>query len=173
MLATRRLDGQGSKHGLDGRTQSMTRDGKIGVAVRGWPLAPRLLFIAAFLSFCGAGHAAGSASGSPSPTAGEIRRALASPVRLARRSGRRRWQRRRICPGLPSGLGIFPAVATLKMAMGKLSSIGGMTKSAFPRAIIVKPGSPACAAPITGRKVIGPVYCCVEWRGCVWRLRTL
>jgi len=48
----------------------MTRDGKIGVAVRGWPLAPRLLFIAAFLSFCGAGHAAGSASGSPSPTAG-------------------------------------------------------------------------------------------------------
>ncbi len=48
----------------------MTRDGKIGVAVRGWPLAPRLLFIAAFLSFCGAGHAADSASGSPSPAAG-------------------------------------------------------------------------------------------------------
>jgi hypothetical protein len=37
----------------------MSRDGKIGVAVRGWPLAARLLFAAALLSFCGAGHAAG------------------------------------------------------------------------------------------------------------------
>jgi hypothetical protein len=35
----------------------MTREGKIGVAVRR-PLAPRLLFIAAFLVLCGAGHAA-------------------------------------------------------------------------------------------------------------------
>jgi hypothetical protein len=49
----------------------MTRDGKIGVALRGRPLAPRLLFIAALLSFCGAGRAAGSASGTPSPAAGE------------------------------------------------------------------------------------------------------
>ncbi|MGB6325121.1 MAG: hypothetical protein WBG11_04925 [Methylocella sp.] len=47
----------------------MTRDGKIGAAVRGWPLEPRLLFIAAFLSFCGAGHAAGSASGTAPPAA--------------------------------------------------------------------------------------------------------
>ena len=47
----------------------MTRDGKIGVAVRGWPLAPRLLFIAAFFSFCGAGHAADWASGAASPAA--------------------------------------------------------------------------------------------------------
>jgi len=48
----------------------MTHDGKIGVAVRGWPVAARLLFIAAFLSFCGAGRAAGLASGTPSPAAG-------------------------------------------------------------------------------------------------------
>ena len=47
----------------------MSRDGKLGVAVRGWPLAPRLLFTAAFLSFCGAGHAAGLASGTASPAA--------------------------------------------------------------------------------------------------------
>ena len=47
----------------------MTRNGKLGVAVRGWPLAPRLLFTAAFLSFCGAGHAAGLASGTASPAA--------------------------------------------------------------------------------------------------------
>ncbi|MGB6177131.1 MAG: hypothetical protein WBF43_12530 [Methylocella sp.] len=47
----------------------MTRDGKIGVAVRGWPLEPGLLFVAAFLSFCGAGHAAGSASGPAPPGA--------------------------------------------------------------------------------------------------------
>jgi hypothetical protein len=37
----------------------MSRNGKIGVAVRGWLLAARLLFGAAVLSFCGAGHAAG------------------------------------------------------------------------------------------------------------------
>ncbi|MDQ6868992.1 MAG: hypothetical protein M3178_11530 [Pseudomonadota bacterium] len=49
----------------------MTRNGKIGVALRGRPLAPRLLFIAALLSFCGAGHAAGSASGTLSPAARE------------------------------------------------------------------------------------------------------
>ena len=48
----------------------MTHDGKIGVAVRGWPVAARLLFIAAFLSFCGAGRAAGLASGTPPPAAG-------------------------------------------------------------------------------------------------------
>ncbi|MGH6813977.1 MAG: hypothetical protein ACREDM_17115 [Methylocella sp.] len=48
----------------------MTRDGKIGVAVRGWPLAPGPLFVAAFLSFCGAGQAAASASGTASPAAG-------------------------------------------------------------------------------------------------------
>src|SRR6202045_5166304 len=65
----RRAHGQGSKHGLDGRTQSMSRNGKLGVAVRGWPLAPRLLFTTAFLSFCGAGHAAGLASGTASPAA--------------------------------------------------------------------------------------------------------
>jgi hypothetical protein len=54
---------------LDGRTQSVTRDRKIGVAVRGRPLAPRLLFIAAFLSFCGAGQAAGLASVTAPPAA--------------------------------------------------------------------------------------------------------
>lgn len=42
----------------------MTREGKIGVAIRRWPLAPRLLFIAAFLSFCGAGRAAAGESAS-------------------------------------------------------------------------------------------------------------
>jgi hypothetical protein len=47
----------------------MTRDGKVGAAVRGWPLQPRLLFIAALLSFCGAGHAAGLASGAAPPAA--------------------------------------------------------------------------------------------------------
>ena len=47
----------------------MSRNGKLGVAVRGWPLAPRLLFTTAFLSFCGAGHAAGLASGTASPAA--------------------------------------------------------------------------------------------------------
>jgi hypothetical protein len=47
----------------------MTRDEKIGVAVRGWPLAPRLFFIAAFFSFCGAGHAADSDLGAASPAA--------------------------------------------------------------------------------------------------------
>lgn len=52
--------------------QSMTREGKIGVAVRERPLAPRLLFIAGFLSFCGAGHAADSASGAASSAAGEV-----------------------------------------------------------------------------------------------------
>ncbi|MDQ6702100.1 MAG: hypothetical protein M3Z96_02815 [Pseudomonadota bacterium] len=48
----------------------MTGDGKIGVAVGGWPLAPRPLFVAAFLSFCGAGHAADSALGTAPPAAG-------------------------------------------------------------------------------------------------------
>jgi hypothetical protein len=47
----------------------MTRDGKIGVWVRGWPMAPKLLFIAAFLSFCGTTHAADWASGTTSPAA--------------------------------------------------------------------------------------------------------
>ncbi len=56
---------------MDGRTQRMSRDGKLGVAVGVWPLAPRLLFIAAFFSFCGAGHAAGSASGTASPAGGD------------------------------------------------------------------------------------------------------
>jgi hypothetical protein len=51
----------------------MTRDGKIGVAVRGWPLAAGLLFIAAFFSYCGAGHAADWASGTAPPAAGEDR----------------------------------------------------------------------------------------------------
>ncbi|MGH6834053.1 MAG: hypothetical protein ACREC9_00565 [Methylocella sp.] len=37
----------------------MTRKGKIGVAVKRWPVAPRLLFTAALLSFCGSGHAVG------------------------------------------------------------------------------------------------------------------
>jgi len=48
----------------------MTRGGNIGVAVRGWPQEPRLLFIAAFLSFCGAAHAADWASGTASPASG-------------------------------------------------------------------------------------------------------
>jgi hypothetical protein len=47
----------------------MSRDGKLGVAVRGWPLAPRHFFIAVFLSFCGAGHADGLASGAGFPAA--------------------------------------------------------------------------------------------------------
>ena len=47
----------------------MTRDGKIGVWVRGWPMSPKLLFIAAFLSFCGTTHAADWASGTTSPAA--------------------------------------------------------------------------------------------------------
>jgi hypothetical protein len=68
-LSARRNDGQGSKHGLDGTTQSMTRDGKIGVALRGWRLALGL-FIAAILSVCGVCHAAGSASGTAPPAAG-------------------------------------------------------------------------------------------------------
>jgi hypothetical protein len=51
------------------KAQVMTRGGKIGVAVRGLPLAPRLLCIAALLSFCDAGHAGGSASGTPSHAA--------------------------------------------------------------------------------------------------------
>jgi hypothetical protein len=46
----------------------MTGKGKIGVAVRRWPPAPWLLFIAS-LSFCGAGHAADSASGAVPPGA--------------------------------------------------------------------------------------------------------
>jgi hypothetical protein len=52
--------------------QSITREGKIGVAVRERPVAPRLLFIAGFLSFCGAGQAADSASSAASSTAGEV-----------------------------------------------------------------------------------------------------
>jgi hypothetical protein len=48
----------------------MSRDGKLGVAVRGWPVAPRLLFTAAFLSFCGAGHAASVASRTAFPVGG-------------------------------------------------------------------------------------------------------
>jgi len=47
----------------------MAREEKIGLAVRGWPLEQRLLFVAAFISFCGAGHAADLASGTPFPTA--------------------------------------------------------------------------------------------------------
>src|ERR1700682_2262002 len=46
--------------------EGMPRDGKRGLAVRGWPLELRLLFIAAFLSFCGAGHAADSVLGTAS-----------------------------------------------------------------------------------------------------------
>ncbi|MGA7384265.1 MAG: hypothetical protein WBW81_06120 [Methylocella sp.] len=49
--------------------QSMTREGKIGVAAREWPLAPRLLITAVLLSFCSAGHAADSASGTAFPAA--------------------------------------------------------------------------------------------------------
>ncbi|HXN88297.1 MAG TPA: hypothetical protein VN890_02915 [Methylocella sp.] len=49
----------------------MSRDGKLGVAVRGWPLAPRLLFTAAFLSFCGVSRAADWASSPPPPAAGQ------------------------------------------------------------------------------------------------------
>jgi hypothetical protein len=45
----------------------MTRDGKLAVAVREWPRSPRLLFPAALLSFCGAAHAAGLASGTAPP----------------------------------------------------------------------------------------------------------
>jgi hypothetical protein len=52
---------------LDGKTQSMSRDGNGTAALRGVPLPTRLLLIAAFLSFCGAGHAAGSASGTAPP----------------------------------------------------------------------------------------------------------
>jgi hypothetical protein len=52
---------------LDGKTQSMSRDGNRAAALRGVPLPTRLLLIAAFLSFCGAGHAAGSASGTAPP----------------------------------------------------------------------------------------------------------
>ncbi len=48
----------------------MTGEGKRGVAVRAWPLAPKLLFFAAFLSFCGADHAAGSASDAASSAPG-------------------------------------------------------------------------------------------------------
>ncbi|MGI8568019.1 MAG: hypothetical protein ACR2KT_02490 [Methylocella sp.] len=48
----------------------MAGEGKIFVAVRGRRLEPRFLFIAAFLSFCGAGHATSSASGTASPAAG-------------------------------------------------------------------------------------------------------
>ncbi len=47
----------------------MSHEGKIGAAVRGWHMAPRLLFIAAFLSFCGTAHAADWASGTASPAA--------------------------------------------------------------------------------------------------------
>jgi hypothetical protein len=50
--------------------ERMAREGKIDVAVRGWPLQPRHFFIALFLSLCGAGHAAGSGPGTASPTAG-------------------------------------------------------------------------------------------------------
>src|ERR1700730_14170031 len=96
-----------------------------------------------------------------------MRQALASPVRLGRRSGRHPRQQRKICPGLPSGLGIFPAAPALKLTMGTSSSIGGMTNSVFPRAKSVKPGSPACAAPIVVPRAFGPAYCCAEWRGCV------
>ncbi|HEX3496112.1 MAG TPA: hypothetical protein VHT02_02895 [Methylocella sp.] len=49
----------------------MTGEGKIGEAVRRWPLAPRLLFVAALLSFCGAGHTADWAFGQPPPAAAE------------------------------------------------------------------------------------------------------
>jgi hypothetical protein len=47
--------------------QSITCEGKIGVAVKERHLAPRLLFIAAFLSFCGAGRAADSAAAGEDP----------------------------------------------------------------------------------------------------------
>jgi hypothetical protein len=50
--------------------QSITLEGEIDAAVRERPLAPRLVFIAAFLSICGAGHASGSASGAASSAAG-------------------------------------------------------------------------------------------------------
>jgi len=42
--------------------ERMTRDGKLAVAMRRRALAPRHFFIAALLSLCGAGHAAGLAS---------------------------------------------------------------------------------------------------------------
>jgi hypothetical protein len=48
----------------------MTRDGKMFDSAGGWRMAPRLLLIAAVLSFCGAGHAASSALDSASPAAG-------------------------------------------------------------------------------------------------------
>ena len=46
-------------------------DGKTGVAAKGWPLARRLLFIAALLGFCAAGHAADWAFGPPPPAAAD------------------------------------------------------------------------------------------------------
>jgi hypothetical protein len=46
---------------------------KVGMVVRGWPLEPTPLFVAAFLSFCGAGHAASSASGTAPSAAWEDR----------------------------------------------------------------------------------------------------
>ncbi|MGH6846141.1 MAG: hypothetical protein ACREC0_01500 [Methylocella sp.] len=49
----------------------MTGEGKIGVADRGWPLARGLLFVAAFLSFCGAGIAADWAFGPPPSAAAD------------------------------------------------------------------------------------------------------
>ncbi|MGH6831128.1 MAG: hypothetical protein ACREDG_08240 [Methylocella sp.] len=48
----------------------MSRDGKIAAALRGGPPPTRLLFTAAILGFCGAAHAAGSASGTLSSAAG-------------------------------------------------------------------------------------------------------
>lgn len=48
----------------------MTGGEKVGMVVRGWPFEARPLFVAAFLSFFGAGNAGGSASALPSPAAG-------------------------------------------------------------------------------------------------------
>ena len=49
----------------------MTRESKLGVVVSGLPLAPRLLFIAALLSFGGAGHATDQAFGPPHAAAAD------------------------------------------------------------------------------------------------------
>ena len=140
----------------------MTREGKIGVAIRRWPLAPRLLFIVAFLSFCGAGRAAAGDSAS---------------VGVACQVGAPFWEppaaTAEDLPWASVWLGHFSGGRHFKDGNGQTFIDWRDEKSAFPRAKIVKPGSPACAAPITGRKAIGPVYFCVEWRGCVWRLGTL
>jgi hypothetical protein len=57
------LTGEDPKRGL-------ARGGKLGVAVRRWPLAPMLLFTAALLSLCGAGHAADLALRTAPPATG-------------------------------------------------------------------------------------------------------